>query len=45
MCDAKQVSFNMVNGKVLIENGQFTNIDIQALVRKQNAIAARLMAR
>ena len=45
MCDAKQVSFNMVNGKVLIENGLFTNIDVQALVRKQNAIAARLMAR
>lgn len=45
MCDAKQVSFSMVNGKVLIEDGRFTNIDIQALVERQNAIAARLMAR
>ncbi|MCE5192866.1 MAG: 8-oxoguanine deaminase [Candidatus Cryosericum sp.] len=45
MCDAKQVSFNMVNGKVLIENGDFTTIDIQTLVDKQNTIAARLMAR
>ncbi|MGB9666783.1 MAG: 8-oxoguanine deaminase [Candidatus Cryosericum sp.] len=45
MCDAKQVSFSMVNGKVLIENGEFTNIDIPDLVRKQNTIAARLMAR
>jgi 8-oxoguanine deaminase len=45
MCDAKQVSFNMVNGKVLIENGQFTNVDVQALVAKQNTIAANLMAR
>ena len=44
MCDAKQVSLNMVNGNVLIENGQFTNIDIQALVARQNTIAARLMA-
>ena len=45
MCDAKQVNFSMVNGKVLIENGDFTNIDIHALVHKQNTIAARLMAR
>lgn len=45
MCDAKQVSFSMVNGKILIENGEFTDIDIPDLVRKQNKIAARLMAR
>ena len=45
MCDAKQVSLNMVNGKVLIENGQFTNIDVRALVARQNTIAAHLMAR
>jgi cytosine/adenosine deaminase-related metal-dependent hydrolase len=45
MCDAKQVSLNMVNGKVLIENGQFMNIDIRALVARQNTIAAHLMAR
>ena len=45
MCDAKQVSLNMVNGKVLIENGQFTNIDVRALVARQNMIAAHLMAR
>jgi 8-oxoguanine deaminase len=44
MCDAKQVSLNMVNGKVLIENGQFTNIDVRALVSRQNTIAAHLMA-
>lgn len=45
LCDAKQVSLNMVNGRVLIENGQFTNIDVRALVARQNAIAAHLMAR
>ena len=45
MCDAKQVNLNMVDGKVLIENGQFTNIDVQALVARQNTIAAHLMAR
>jgi hypothetical protein len=35
----------MVNGRVLIENGQFTNIDVRALVARQNTIAANLMAR
>ncbi|MCX6063648.1 MAG: 8-oxoguanine deaminase [Caldiserica bacterium] len=45
MCDAKQVNFSMVNGNVLIENGQFTNIDVRALVARQNTIAANLMAR
>ncbi len=45
MCDAKQVSFSMVNGKVLIENGRFTNIDVPALVARQNTIATKLMAR
>lgn len=45
MCDAKQVSLNMVNGKVLIEDSQFTNIDVRALVARQNMIAAHLMAR
>lgn len=43
LCDAKQVDFSMINGKILIEHGQFTSIDIPALIRKQNAIAARLM--
>ena len=45
MCDAKQVRFNMVNGKVIIENGLFTNIDVQALVARQNTIAGHIMAR
>jgi cytosine/adenosine deaminase-related metal-dependent hydrolase len=45
MCDAKQVSLNMVNGKILIENGQFTNIDVRALAARQNTIAEHLMAR
>lgn len=45
MCDAKQVSFNMVNGKILIQNGQFADVDVPALVTRQNGIAARLMAR
>jgi len=45
LCDAKQVDMSMVNGRVLIEDGQFVSIDVPALVSRQNAIAAGLMAR
>ena len=45
LCDAKQVDMSMVNGKVLIEGGQFIGVDVESLVSKQNAIAADLMAR
>jgi 8-oxoguanine deaminase len=44
LCDAKQVDMSMVNGRVLIEDGQFVSIDIPALVSRQNTTAARLMA-
>jgi hypothetical protein len=36
---------SMVNGRVLIEDGQFVSMDIPELVFRQNTIAARLMAR
>jgi len=45
MCDAKQVDFNMVNGQVLIEQGDFTSIDVPELIARQNSIASALMAR
>jgi hypothetical protein len=34
-----------VNGRVLIDDGQFVSMDIPELVSRQNATAARLMAR
>jgi cytosine/adenosine deaminase-related metal-dependent hydrolase len=45
LCDAKQVDMSMVNGRVLIDNGQFVTVDIEPLISKQNAIAVDLMAR
>ena len=45
MCDAKQVDFSMVNGQVLIEQGNFTSIDVPELIARQNSIASALMAR
>jgi 8-oxoguanine deaminase len=45
LCDAKQVDMSMVNGRVLIDDGQFVSMDIPELVSRQNATAARLMAR
>ena len=45
MCDAGQVDFSMINGNVVIEHGHFTAVDVEALVRKQNTIAAALMGR
>ncbi len=45
LCDAKQVSMNMINGRIIIENGQFVSVDVPELISRQNATAARLMAR
>ena len=45
MCDAKQVDFSMVNGQVVIEHGNFTNVDIPELIARQNSIASALMMR
>lgn len=45
MCDAKQVDFSMVNGQVVIEHGNFTNVDIPELIARQNGIASALMMR
>lgn len=44
LCDAKQVDMNMVNGKILIEHGEFTCIDIDKLVSRQNRTAAHIMS-
>ncbi|MGC8757132.1 MAG: 8-oxoguanine deaminase [Caldisericaceae bacterium] len=42
-CDAKQVDFSMINGNTVIENGEFTNIDIAKYTDKQNQIAKKLL--
>jgi 8-oxoguanine deaminase len=43
MCDAKKVDFNMVNGKIVVENGNLVVGDIQALVQRHNEISKRLL--
>ena len=40
MCDTKGVDFNMVNGKVLVEDGELKNQDIKDYIAQQNEIAA-----
>ncbi len=43
MCDAKKVDFNMVNGKIVVEDGQLKVNDIEKLVKRQNEISERLI--
>lgn len=43
-CDAKGVDFSMINGEVLILNGNFTRINIEEIVKKQNEISKKLIA-
>lgn len=43
-CDSKNVDFSMINGKIIIENGNFTNIDPEYFIDKQgNQISKRLI--
>ena len=42
-CDAKQVDFSMINGKVVIDDGHFVAIDEEEFIRKQNAISKKLL--
>ncbi len=43
MCDAKKVDFNMVNGKVIVENGSLTIDDEKELIKSQNEISKKLL--
>lgn len=40
-----RVKLSLINGKVVVENGALVNIDIRALARQQNLLAASLAAR
>lgn len=42
-CDSKNVDFSMINGKIIIENGNFINIDPEYFIDKQNQISKRLI--
>ncbi len=43
MCDARKVDFNMVNGKVIVENGNLTIDDEKELIKSQNEISKKLL--
>ncbi len=43
MCDAKKVDFNMINGNVVVENGNLVVNDIQELIKRHNEISKRLL--
>ena len=41
-CGPVEVDLSMVNGRVVVEDGQLVGIDIDALVHRQNRLAARM---
>ncbi len=43
MCDAHNVDFNMVNGKVVVENGELKVKDIDYLIKRQNEISRKFL--
>ncbi|MGC8589236.1 8-oxoguanine deaminase [Athalassotoga sp.] len=43
MCDAQKVNFNMVNGRVIVEDGNLKVEDIDYLIKRQNEISRKLL--
>ncbi len=43
--DAKKVDFLMINGEILIENGDFVNINEKEFIEKQNKISKKILNR
>ncbi len=43
MCDAKQVDFNMVNGDVIVENGELSVKNLKDLITRHNQISKKLI--
>lgn len=43
MCDAHRVDFSMINGKIIVENGNLKVEDVDYLIRKQNEISRKLL--
>lgn len=44
LCGSAAVSHNMVNGRMLIQDGQFQHVDISAIVRTHNQLSHQLLA-
>jgi 8-oxoguanine deaminase len=43
LCDAKKVDFSMINGNVVIENGQFVTLDEHDFIEKQNRLSKKFL--
>ena len=41
-CTPSSVAFSMVNGKVLIQGGHFTKLDVHAVIEQHNRLAKKL---
>ena len=42
-CTPQRVDLSVINGKVIVEDGQFTNFDLEPIVRRHNAIARQMV--
>ncbi len=42
-CAPQKVDYNIVHGKIVVENGQLKNVDVVALIEKHNRAARRLV--
>jgi cytosine/adenosine deaminase-related metal-dependent hydrolase len=45
LCDAGRVDLSIVNGRIRVQDGQLVGMDLPALVRQQNKLAAALVKR
>ena len=43
-CAPQQVSFSMINGRVVVRDGQLQGLDLPVLVERHNALAQELVA-
>lgn len=44
-CTPGQVSFSVINGKVVVEEGRIINLDLPALIRRHNQLAKEIVTR
>ncbi len=44
-CTPQRVDLSVINGKVIVENGHFTNFDPEPIVRRHNTIARQMVER
>jgi 8-oxoguanine deaminase len=42
-CDAKKVDFSMINGEIVIKDGNFVKIDEQKFIEKHNSVSRKLV--